>query len=217
MKTFECAYCKKTFSKRGFCKNYTPKFCNMECYSKSLRKDRWCPVCGCHVKWMNKTFCSKSCTAQDQIGKKLSDSHRERLSQSKKGRKIPHLHNEKIREKISNSLKGKPQVWNRGTNHPRYKDGGKACHARQKEMALIEYKNWRRLVFERDDYTCKFCGKRGVKIHADHILPWSSYPEHRYDINNGRTLCVQCHIKTDTWGGRSKLPVCGKKSKKAKG
>ena len=33
-------------------------------------------------------------------------------------------------------------------------------------------------------------------MNADHIKPWAYYPELRYDINNGRTLCVEHHRLT---------------------
>lgn len=56
-----------------------------------------------------------------------------------------------------------------------------------------EYKEWRHEVFERDDYTCQDCGKRGVKLQAHHIKKWAIYPKERYNVNNGITLCVKCH------------------------
>ncbi len=64
-------------------------------------------------------------------------------------------------------------------------------------------KEWRRAVFARDDWTCQMCGVRGGKLDADHIKPWSAYPELRYELSNGRTLCRPCHLKTDTWGHRA--------------
>ena len=65
-----------------------------------------------------------------------------------------------------------------------------------------EYKKWRKLVFERDNYTCVNCNKKGLKIQADHIKPFSLYKKLRYELSNGRTLCVECHKKTDTYGSK---------------
>lgn len=74
----------------------------------------------------------------------------------------------------------------------------------------FEYRQWRTDVFTRDDYTCQGCGARSgngkaVVLHADHIKPFylyngtNGYPDLRLDITNGRTLCIDCHKKTDTW------------------
>ena len=61
---------------------------------------------------------------------------------------------------------------------------------------------WRKAVFERDNYTCQECGVRGVEIQADNIKPFKYFPELRWVLSNGRTLCVPCHRKTDTYGRR---------------
>ena len=56
--------------------------------------------------------------------------------------------------------------------------------------------DWRREVFMRDNYICQCCKKRGGYLEADHIKPWAFFPEIRYELSNGRTLCRKCHDKT---------------------
>ena len=57
------------------------------------------------------------------------------------------------------------------------------------------YKKWRTAIFERDDYTCQKCKIKGMELHAHHIKEWAIYPEFRYLLENGVTLCIACHAK----------------------
>ncbi len=73
-------------------------------------------------------------------------------------------------------------------------------------MGSLEYKIWRKTVFERDNYTCVFCGDNtGGNLEADHIKPKSIFPELIFVVDNGRTLCEDCHKLTDTYGIKSLL------------
>jgi 5-methylcytosine-specific restriction endonuclease McrA len=56
----------------------------------------------------------------------------------------------------------------------------------------IEVSAWRKSVLSRDNYTCVDCGST-ESLHAHHILPWSEYPELRIEVENGETLCGDCH------------------------
>lgn len=81
----------------------------------------------------------------------------------------------------------------------KFRDEGKRT-ADKKVRQSWAYKLWRKAVFERDNYTCQECGERGGNLNADHIKPFALYRELRFDIDNGRTLCVPCHRATDTFG-----------------
>ena len=65
-----------------------------------------------------------------------------------------------------------------------------------------EYKRWRNLVFERDNYTCQMCGKRGGKLNAHHIVRFRKSIEKRVDVSNGITLCEDCHRRLHRKEGR---------------
>jgi endogenous inhibitor of DNA gyrase (YacG/DUF329 family) len=100
----------------------------------------------------------------------------------------------------------KMRALHRGINNFNWKGG--ITPLNQKIRTSYEYGQWRKQVFKRDNYTCDICGDHGGYLHADHIKPFSLFPELRFDINNGRTLCKKCHEKTDTYAGRCYRYVC---------
>lgn len=121
------------------------------------------------------------------------------------GKKLPL----KTRLKISNAITGK--------NNPNYIDGRTPVIISVRH--LVEYENWRKQVFERDNYTCQECGQRGGDLESHHIKPFIvvfneflmkynqfSPTEDKevlimlakkhnlfWDINNGKVLCKKCH------------------------
>lgn len=55
-------------------------------------------------------------------------------------------------------------------------------------------REWRKEVFQKDDYTCVHCKVKGGMLNAHHLNGYSWYKEGRYDVSNGVTLCKSCHI-----------------------
>lgn len=98
---------------------------------------------------------------------------------------------------------GKNNPFFSGPNNPRWKGG--IYPETLKIRHSVEMKRWRLMVFERDLFTCVLCGRKRksgdrVILHADHIKPFSLYPDLRFSLENGRTLCQKCHVNTDTYG-----------------
>jgi len=52
---------------------------------------------------------------------------------------------------------------------------------------------WMKAVFERDDFTCRYCGERGGKLNAHHLSSYDRDPGNRLNIDNGATLHRTCH------------------------
>lgn len=68
-----------------------------------------------------------------------------------------------------------------------------------------KYSSWREAVFKRDDHTCQCCKGRGGKLIAHHMNGFANFPEQRFDVNNGLTLCESCHNKLHSvLGGKNK-------------
>lgn len=93
----------------------------------------------------------------------------------------------------------------RGENSPVWK-GYNATTVRD-GRELPEYRDWRKAVFCRDLYTCKCCGARNgngkyIRLEAHHIKNWKDNLDCRYDINNGITLCVECHLSFHSMFGK---------------
>lgn len=158
------------------------------------------------------------------FGKKIPESAKEKMRLAKLGK--PRVgnpenwkHTEATKKKVSISKKGTP-AWNKGKpapwaskrnallcgdKSPVWKGG--VTSLRHKIYNSAEYKLWRKAVFARDNYTCIWCSAKSgngvtVVLNADHIKPFALFPELRFAIDNGRTLCVPCHQTTDTFGGR---------------
>lgn len=145
-------------------------------------------------------FCSTSCS--NLYSWSLID-YRNKLKNAHKGRKpndalnIWRLNGGKHKSRIGN----KP--WNKGLKLPQF-SGPLSPHwitdrsllAKKQERNDSVYKIWRTSVWERDSFKCRISNSTCFgRLEAHHILPWKDYPELRYEINNGITLCHAHHPK----------------------
>ncbi len=146
-------------------------------------------------------------------GKPKSDAHREALKRNHRGmtgktlseehkaklNKTGFHHSAETKEKISQSKKGQ---WT-GPKNPNWKGGIANLH--NQIRGSREYARWVRSVFERDNYICQMCLKKGGDLNAHHLKSFTDHPELRFDVNNGQTLCIPCHdIVTEALGQRKR-------------
>ena len=118
------------------------------------------------------------------LGKKFTEIHRKRISEAKKWKPKP------------NQSGAKCNFWKGGITP-----------INKKTRTSLAYKLWRESVYKRDNYTCIWCGdNKGGNLEADHIKPFALFPELRFVVDNGRTLCASCHRKTDTYLNKSRWP-----------
>ena len=184
-----CKYCKKTFYKKDFKYDFNRMITcgSFECRKK--HKEEWiyskcCPDC-------NKPICynSNKCHHCISIGKNNPFYNKTHTEESKKKIKL-------FYKGMVSYRRDKPNPQFAGEKNPRWKGG--ITPINQKIRHSLKLKRWRRNVFKRDNYRCQECNARGGKgkaviLNAHHIKPFSKYPELRFAIDNGITLCKNCH------------------------
>lgn len=103
----------------------------------------------------------------------------------------------------------------KGEHNPSWKGG--ITPLNHTVRGCIKNEFWKKEILKRDNYTCQECKVRGGRLEVDHIKPfWLIMFENGiknlnsaleccelWDIDNGRTLCHNCHVKTATYAGRA--------------
>jgi 5-methylcytosine-specific restriction endonuclease McrA len=141
---------------------------------------------------------NKGKTLSLEIRKKISEATKKamtlkicsKISLSKVGTHQTEEH----RKAISLGNKGKTA----GSLHYNWKGGNPITigDTTYTDRARVE---WRLNVYRRDGFLCRGCKTPGKRLNAHHILPKSVFPERQFDVDNGMTLCVDCHSKTDSY------------------
>jgi hypothetical protein len=91
-----------------------------------------------------------------------------------------------------------------GKEHPNWK--GELGRRKSRDT---KHSRWSEKVLNRDHNTCIRCGASGkdTELHAHHIKPYEHYPELRYELSNGVTLCAECHWEVHQKGDDALLIV----------
>jgi len=216
------------------------KFCSKICYSRWQKNKR--PIAlekyykvhshpnqGNHLTTGTKNKISQSLTGHPVFKKtrkkigikskqyKRTPQHIEAMLKGLKtlwGKAMPKAVREKIAKANTGKHPTKKTIMKLRLSH--IKNNYKEVNA--KRYNLWEAKQWRKAVFERDNYTCRECGKKSGELQAHHIISFSSIVQkyklktvedlrkckELWDVKNGLTLCLECHKKTP--GYAQKMP-----------
>lgn len=219
-----CLWCGKDMYVRPCEEKFNRQFCSVSCSHTYIKINKttvkWhnivCEYCGktkeLEGRFFNKNrrFCSAKCGNENKRGRKNWWGHK--ISEKLKGvpKSIEHA------LKVGKALEGRQRLNMRGEKHPNW-----TGYSSVKELIRKSTKNlqWKYACIKRDNKMCVICGeKNNRKLQVDHIVPFSfiiksnklcSLEEAEkcpllWDINNGRTLCRECHKKTNTYGERAK-------------
>lgn len=157
-----------------------------------------CIVCGNQTPRSNRTFCSLACRGKWRSKNWLGENHPRWQSGPREkpcGFCKTIIRYEppgtyawfKQRKFCSRacSIKGQKRLY--GEEHPRYNP-----NARHRQPAG-KHRRWAEAVVNRDGARCQECGVQNVQLHAHHIKPYRNFPDLRWDVSNGVTLCHRCH------------------------
>jgi hypothetical protein len=142
--------------------------------------DSWeeitCKLCATVVrryKCNHRRFCSRSCKAK-WIGEKLANDL---------------VYKERQRQLIK--LKGNKPPLHNGPEHWNWKGGISKINRGQD----YRYRQWRKDILAKFNFTCQMCSERGGRLSAHHIKEWAKHPDLRYDLDNGLCLHYTCHME----------------------
>jgi 5-methylcytosine-specific restriction endonuclease McrA len=186
-----CKICGEEFKSKS---SSNRKFCSKECYneSKIKRIKLICQQCNKEFEVVlshkNQKFCSKKCLGKSESGNKHWNWRGEIIG--------------KICKWCGNIMENRDRIfcshkcssnYNRGKNHINY-DLNLTDEDRTDRKYVYGYRNWRLSVYKRDNFTCQKCNKLGNgNINAHHIESYNSNPDLRISLENGITLCEDCH------------------------
>lgn len=208
MRNYICLYCNKEFQSNKLDKTRIPKYCSKSCYSSMPKTDENLLKLSNAKKGKephnklpkittNCLHCNKEITNRIGATYQKKFCSKECTFENYKNRKYPE----------------------RSKENSHFWRGGLTTE-NEKMRHSAEYRNWQKDVFKRDNFSCQKCNKtiKETILHAHHIEKFSQNIEKRYDVNNGLTLCIDCHGELHGLNfsdlNLNKCLDCGKKIKK---
>ena len=186
----KCLICNKDIEKHR-------KFCSQDCYkkylkqkgswNKGMKKTEWMSVEGIKISNSNMTH-------RFEKGHKIRNTGKTRF---KKGHQPSEEKREQSRQICIERNKTNNPVWKTEVRKKISETLKRVLPGKTKGedlRKLMAYRDWKKEVLKRDNYTCQHCGTK-EKLCCHHIKGFHTYPKKSYDLDNGLTLCGSCHSK----------------------
>jgi len=101
-------------------------------------------------------------------------------------------HTKEAKEKMSKSNKGK----NNPNYNPNLTDEERA-ERKENRNNDQDFVKWSLQVKERDNFKCVIPECNNHDLESHHLDNWNDFPESRYDLDNGVTLCLEHHTSAN--------------------
>jgi len=207
--TIKCDYCNKNYDEfPNKLKKINNHFCTRECYNKYQTNKakvtttfiiKYCAICNNEVKRTKAEFknrpsknyyCSIKC--RDISKRTIHGGFKPLTKECKYCNKKFTITSKNKRTVKYCSIECRQESYKSGEEHHLFKKELSRDY-RSRHRLFPEVAIWRKTIFERDQYICQLCNKKGDKLNAHHFENYSSNKEKRFNIDNGVTLCVKCH------------------------
>lgn len=215
-----CPICGVAFGKKPKEKPYKfrqRKCCSRRCNAKlsasycvgkkahnNRRVKRVCSICGKEEMvspcFANRPYCSRDCMAK---GYKARVKERSSHWQGGKWKRYCLVCGKEFEfdkgdlkrcpnSRLFCSQSCKAQYQHIGEGNPNWKGGIQPEHLKIRNSKGV--REWKLECLERDNHTCQKCGAiEGLHVH--HIKSFDEFPELRAKLENGITLCGDCHYE----------------------
>lgn len=179
-----------------------PKYIDC-CFRKSIKRGTKIKVKVTDLMPKSKSLVLRKCDCCGEVSEVSFYQYRDVCSKCSSSGKM----NKRWRNGVSKSKNfcvdcGKEISWNsvrclkcfqKGHNNSNFNEN-LSNEERLRYRSISGYKNWKKRVHIKDDFVCQKCGAKD-NLNAHHIVNFYENKEIRTNVDNGITLCCECHKK----------------------
>jgi len=140
-------------------------------------------------------FCTTKGSNHYDYGKHRSKAIKIKLRKANLGKKL----SEETKKKLSLANKGEnnPMFGKRGELSPNWNpnlNNEERKKSQENRQNLSDFVKWSKTIKQIYNFICQICeDDKGGNLVSHHLYNWKDYPQKRYDLGNGICVCKNCH------------------------